>query len=69
MVLVSPTGCENSAIRMVVKKSFHGTRTRFRVIQVVQAKFQKALACLRFAPRLFQELRYIGQTKRDTNPW
>jgi hypothetical protein len=67
VVLVTPAGRQQNAIRELFQESRNGSGAGGRVIQKIQAEFQKDLARRGLAPGMFEESGYVWQTQCDAN--
>jgi hypothetical protein len=61
-------GGEDGAARVFLNKVGNRARSRYRIGQVIETEFEEVFAGFRFAPRLFEELRNVGQSERYANP-
>ena len=65
MVLVTPAGGEEDAIRVFFEELRNRLRAFTGIAQVVQAELKEDLACLRFAAGVLEQGWNIRQPQRD----
>ena len=65
LILAPPAGGQDHAVRVPGKKIAHGFHSRFRLLEMVQTKFEERFSAFGFFAGLLEQLIGIGETERD----